>query len=124
MFLEESAPRDFLATLRAENARKERERLPTLGASKLQKRLYVVLVRRLESVDIAVPKVSLRHDIRSAPSEYGFILRSRQYVSDESCMTTVAICEGMDRDQTMVKTDGGLIGWKGLVFEPISGVAQ
>ena len=39
-------------------------------------------------------------------------------------MATVAIGEGMDGNQTMMKTDGDLIGRKGPVFEPIAGVAQ
>jgi hypothetical protein len=39
-------------------------------------------------------------------------------------MTTVAIGERMDRDQAMMKSDRDLVGWKGLVFVPIVGVAQ
>ena len=64
------------------------------------KRFYVVLVGYLEGVDIAAPKVSLRHDIRSTPSEYGSVLHPRKYIGHEPCMTTVAIGEEMDRDQT------------------------
>ena len=72
--------------------------LPSLRTSERKKWLYVVFVGRLEGVDIAVPKISLRHDVCSAPGEFRFVLRPRQHISHEPCMTTVAIGEGMDRN--------------------------
>ena len=98
--------------------------MPTLGASKHQERFYVILVGRLEGVNIAAPKVPLGHDVCAAPCEYGPFLRPHQYIGHESCMATVAVGEEMDGNQTMMEADGDLIGRKGLVFEPIAGVAQ
>jgi hypothetical protein len=95
-----------------------------LRASERKKGRYVVLIGGLKGADIAAPKISLLHDVCPAPGEYWLVLRPYQHIGHKPCMTTIAVGEGMDRDQTMMKPDGYLIGWIGLVFEPMAGVTQ
>ena len=95
-----------------------------LRASERKKWRYVVLIGGLKGADIAAPKISLLHDVCPAPGEYWLVLRPYQHIGHKPCMTTIAVGEGMDRDQTMMKPDGYLIGWIGLVFEPMAGVTQ
>jgi hypothetical protein len=92
------------------------EAVPRLRARECQEWPYIVFVCGAKSIEIAAPKISRLHDVRSAPGEYRSILHPRQYVGHESCVTTVAVGEGMDRDQTMMEPDGDLIWRKGPVF--------
>jgi hypothetical protein len=95
-----------------------------LCAGECKKRPDVVSVSSLKSVYVTASEVSSAHDIRSAPSEYRMVLPLRYDVGHKSCVTTVAIGEGMDGDEPVMKSDSEFVRLEGSMFRPVTSIAQ
>ena len=77
-----------------------------------------------ERVDIALAEVPGTHQFRSTPGKDGPVLSLGQHIRHQACVAAIAVGEGMDGNQAVMKADGEFIGSIGRVFEPIAGITQ
>ena len=100
---------------------------PSLGAGKIEKRLYIVFVfvERAERREIPAAGITLRDQVfPGSPSEFGPAVLNGDDVRDHSRMAAVSICEGMNSRQLVMKTKQRFIARERSVFQPVSRIGK
>lgn len=98
--------------------------LGTSGAREVKKPLKVIPIGGLKGLDVALAKVSGAPQIGAAPGENRPALPLDQYVRHQTCMAPIAIGEGVNHHQAVMKANGKFIGGIGFVFQPIACISE
>src|ERR1700678_577236 len=100
---------------------------PSLGAGKVEKRLYIVFVfiERAERREIPAAGITLRGQVfTGSPSEFGVAVLYGDDVGDHSRVAPVSISEGMNSRQLVMKTKQCFVSRERFVFQPVSRVGE
>lgn len=78
----------------------------------------------LKGFDVALTKVSGAHQIGAAPGENRPVLSLGQYVRHQAGVPPIAIGEGVNHHQAVMKANRKFIGSIGSVFQPVACIAE
>jgi len=96
----------------------------TLGAREGEKRLQVMPVGGLKGFDVVPAKVSGAHQIGATPGENRPALPLSQHIRHQTRVPPIAVGEGVNHHQAMMKANRKVIGSVRSVFQPIACIAE
>jgi len=94
------------------------------GTGEIEKRRDVVVVGRAERRDVAFPGFAWSHEALAAPREAAAAKCGDEQIGGQAGVTAVAVREGMNPDQPVMKPHGDFIRPVAAMVDPIAGVIE